>query len=108
MARALAPPGIVAKAYRYCRNLTRRSARNFYFAFLALPRQKRLAIYAVYAFCRACDDCADGVDTDHEKSAALNGYRNRLDSCFRGEPEGPVFTALWDSAQRFADRKSVV
>ena len=41
------------------RPLTRRSRSNFYYAFLALPRPRRHALYAVYAFCRTVDDIAD-------------------------------------------------
>ena len=36
--------------------LTRRSRSNFYYAFLTLPRPRREALYAVYAFCRTVDD----------------------------------------------------
>src|SRR5205823_977223 len=43
----------------YCRKLTARSRSNFYFAFLFLPKHKREALYAVYAFCRLVDDAAD-------------------------------------------------
>src|SRR5438552_13451419 len=38
--------------------LTRRSRSNFYYAFLALPKPRRDALYAVYAFCRTVDDVA--------------------------------------------------
>jgi len=49
-------------AYRACAQLTRREARNFYVAFLALPKRQRLAVYALYAFCRNADDAVDAVD----------------------------------------------
>src|SRR2546429_3260223 len=39
--------------------LTRKSRSNFYYAFLTLPRPRREALYAVYAFCRTVDDIAD-------------------------------------------------
>ncbi len=39
-------------AYEACRTITRREAKNFYYAFLTLPAAKRRAIYAAYAFCR--------------------------------------------------------
>ncbi|MEE3250202.1 MAG: squalene/phytoene synthase family protein, partial [Chloroflexota bacterium] len=42
-------------AYEACRTITRREAKNFYYAFLTLPATKRRAIYAAYAFCRHCD-----------------------------------------------------
>ncbi|PZR99405.1 MAG: hypothetical protein DLM70_15465, partial [Chloroflexi bacterium] len=44
---------------RYCEELTRREAKNFYWGFIALPRQKRLAIYALYSFARQVDDAID-------------------------------------------------
>ena len=37
-------------AYSDCRDLTRREAKNFYYAFVTLPLEKRKAIYAAYAF----------------------------------------------------------
>ncbi len=39
--------------------ITRQSRSNFYYGFLALPRPRRDALYAVYAFCRTVDDIAD-------------------------------------------------
>ena len=50
----------LARAYRACARIARRRARNFYFAFLSLPRPQRRAVYALYAFC--CE--ADGVMDD--------------------------------------------
>ena len=46
-------------AYEACRQITLRHARTFYFASLFIPRTKRLACYAVYAFCRYVDDIVD-------------------------------------------------
>ncbi|MDD5220872.1 MAG: phytoene/squalene synthase family protein [Candidatus Bipolaricaulis sp.] len=48
-------------AYAECAQITRREARNFYVAFLSLPRAQRRAVYALYAFCRELDDAADSV-----------------------------------------------
>lgn len=52
----------LADAYRLCASLTKQGARNFYYAFLSLPRRQRLAIYALYAFCRCADDAADSCE----------------------------------------------
>ena len=49
----------LAVAYSVCRHITRAAAKNFYYAFLVLPRAKRQALCAVYAFMRRCDDIAD-------------------------------------------------
>ncbi|HEY0786434.1 MAG TPA: squalene/phytoene synthase family protein, partial [Acidobacteriaceae bacterium] len=46
-------------AYRLCRAIARHQAKNFYYAFLALPRPKHNAICAVYAFMRQADDLSD-------------------------------------------------
>jgi phytoene/squalene synthetase len=49
--------------------VTRRSRSNFFFAFLALPRPRRDALYAVYAFCRTVDDIADlGTDPGAQRA----------------------------------------
>ena len=80
-------------AYAHCRDITRARAKNFYYAFRTLPAPKRRAIYAAYAFCRLCDDIADGDAPVEEKRAALRETRARL----RGENGGlpdPVFDAL--------------
>ena len=55
-----------------CAEITRREARNFYYGLRLLPKGKRAALYAVYAWMRVIDDIADadGVD-DHERSAGL-------------------------------------
>ena len=49
----------VEEAYRACREIARKEAKNFYYSFVALPRAKRDAICAVYAFMRHADDLSD-------------------------------------------------
>ena len=49
----------VAQAYAACETIARREAKNFYYAFRALPKPKRAAVCAVYAFMRHADDLAD-------------------------------------------------
>ena len=88
-------------AYRHCQQIARTQARNFYFAFLPLPPQQRRAIYAVYAFSRACDDYADEAIPLAEKEALLCEQRRRLHACYDGNPEGPVFTALADVVRAY-------
>lgn len=62
---------------------------------MVLPRARREAMIALYAFCRAVDDIADddGLTPD-EREAALGQWRHRIASLFRGRPEGDVAVAL--------------
>jgi phytoene synthase len=46
-------------AYQFCRDVARREAKNFYWAFRVLPRHKSDAMCAVYAFMRRADDISD-------------------------------------------------
>jgi phytoene synthase len=86
------------EAYVHCQQVTRREARNFYFAFITLPGHKRRAIYAVYAFARLCDDIADEDQPLEEKVAQLNDVRRSLADAYDNKPDGPVFVALSDVA----------
>lgn len=59
------PPAELHKlAYRYCEELTMREAGNFYHSFKYLPDEQRMAMCAIYAFCRRADDIADGDWSD--------------------------------------------
>ena len=82
------------EAYKECRLITKREAKNFSYAFITLPPHKRKAIYAAYAFCRYCDDAVDQNIPPNDKLAALSDLRNQLEAAYRGNPEGAVFTAL--------------
>lgn len=89
------------EAYAYCTDLTRRRARNFYYAFITLPKEKRKAIYAAYAFCRLSDDYSDEELPLDEKAALLSGLHEQLDEAFEGRAESEVFIALLDASNRY-------
>ncbi len=77
---------------------------NFYYAFVFLPREKRQAIEAVYAFARRGDDIADGGLPPAEAAAALDRYRQILDACYTGNAgllDAPELRALAEAIQRF-------
>ncbi|MCH8107897.1 MAG: presqualene diphosphate synthase HpnD [Chloroflexi bacterium] len=88
-------------AYEECRSITRREARNFYYAFLTLPAAQRRAIYVTYAFCRHCDDAVDAEGSNEEKLAMLVSLRSHLSECYQGHAATPVFLALADVAGRY-------
>ena len=81
-------------AYLECQQITRREARNFYYAFVLLPPRRRRAIYVAYAFCRYCDDAVDSESSTEEKLQRLADLRQLLEQCYRGHADEPVFMAL--------------
>jgi phytoene synthase len=85
----------------YCAQLTRKSRSNFYYSFLFLSKEKREAMYAVYAFCRSVDDVADGNAQMCEKQALLDEWRRELDRCYVGKPQHPITIKLAQSIQKF-------
>ena len=92
--------GRIRAAYAECRGLARRHYENFPVASQLVPRDKRDALAAIYAFARYADDVADepGVKGRLEKIAA---WREMLRECYSGEVDHPVFLALRDSVGRF-------
>ncbi len=91
------------QAYAICRAIARREARNFYYAFIALPEPRRNAICAVYAFMRRADDISD------DETLPPEVRREHLDKwladwhavCASGRTVDPVFRAVQDATQRF-------
>ena len=58
-------------ARRYCAQITRHQAANFYYGMRLLPPRKREALFAVYAFARRIDDIGDGPLPPERKLALL-------------------------------------
>jgi 15-cis-phytoene synthase len=91
-------------AYAECCAIARREAKNFYYAFVALPKPRRNAICAIYAFMRKADDLADDETISREER------RRRLDlwlaewrgACAGAEIADPVFFAVRDAVARFS------
>ncbi len=88
------------QAYDHCQRVAKTHAKNFYYASHMLPSAKRRAIYAVYAFCRYCDDVADEDLPPEEKRRLLAETRNRLYDPSLA-PEDPVFMALESAISDF-------
>ena len=98
------PP--LREAADYCRNLTRRSRSNFYYAFFFLPPRRREALYAVYAFCRLVDDAADDAHSPAEAGERLDRWRRELAAVFgSGEPQHEVGLKLRDAVRAFPIRR---
>src|SRR5271170_4904664 len=93
----------VSEAYRICRAIARKEAKNFYYSFVALPGAKRDAICAVYAFMRHADDLSDDESLPPcERQARLETWLWAWREASRsGAAEDPVFLALCDAQRRF-------
>ena len=93
----------VAEAYQTCREIARKEAKNFYYAFVALPTHKRDAICAVYAFMRHADDLSDDESISVEQRGGnLAAWLDRWHRASQGEvTDDPVFLALADAQRRF-------
>jgi 15-cis-phytoene synthase len=98
-----APPQLIM-AYSVCKGITRRSAKNFYYAFLVLPRRKREALCAVYAFMRLCDDITDDPKLSlPERRQKLDTWLDALHRAQQGQPtDDAILLALTDAQRRYS------
>jgi phytoene synthase len=78
----------------------RRSGSSFSLGMRSLPRERRRAIHAVYAFCRAVDDIADGAAPPQEKRRFLDLWRREIDR-LHAAPETPVGRELARAGRQF-------
>jgi 15-cis-phytoene synthase len=90
----------VNQAYDFCRAIAHKHGANFSVGFRFLPRRKRQAVHAAYAFCRWADDIADEVGID--KPRRLDEWQAELEACYAGRPAHPITIALADALKYFA------
>ena len=93
----------LAVAYSVCTGIARNNAKNFYYGFLVLPKPKRQAISAVYAFMRRCDDITDDPGLPlMERRVKLAAWIDSFHRAASGAPsDDPVLLALADTQRRF-------
>ncbi len=96
----------LSSAYKACRKIARREAKNFYYAFIALPRKRRNAICAIYAFMREADDIADDESRSiAERRQHLNAWLDSWHLAAQGGAlSSPVFLAVRDAVGKFKIR----
>ncbi|MBC8075037.1 MAG: squalene/phytoene synthase family protein [Chloroflexales bacterium] len=63
-------PLSLAESYQACRRLILQHSRSFFFSSHFLPLPKRLAVRALYAFCRTTDDTVDLTPNDPARALA--------------------------------------
>ena len=65
--------------------VTAQSGSSFFWGMRILPRARREAMYAIYAFCREVDDIADGPETPAKRAQLLDEWRTEIDSRERAD-----------------------
>lgn len=97
---SLSPHSSLEASYRRCEEIARAS--NFYGGLRLLPRGKRRALSAIYAFMRHCDDISDNEGTPEEKKRKFASARDWLERANRGESmDHPVLPALRDTIRTY-------
>lgn len=87
--------------HQYCQDKAAASGSSFYYSFLFLPKPKRQAITALYAFCREVDDIADECNDVQVARAKLAWWRTEVATLYDGHPHHPVTQALQDAVHRY-------
>jgi len=85
----------------YCQDKAKTSGSSFYNSFRFLPRDKRRAITALYAFCREVDDVVDECSDADVARTTLNWWRNEVAAIYDGKPQHPVAQALVTIVKQF-------
>lgn len=108
----LASPGDLTEVQR----IVRGAGTSFYRGMRILPRDRRAAMYAIYAFCRLVDDIADEPAPVESKRCRLDGWRTRIDALEQadtptagadGDASAPaVARVLHRAQQRFGLRRA--
>ena len=104
----------VVDAYDYCRKVTKRASKTFYWGSVFLPQPKRQAVWAVYALCRIVDDIVDEeMNQDAPQVGHLTGsstpkqaldyWRESLERVYQrgGAGDNPVQLAWSDMLERY-------
>ena len=86
---------------QYVQDKAAASGSSFYYAFLFLPKPRRAAITAFYAFCREVDDVVDEVSDPGVAATKLAWWRSEVAQAFAGQPHHPVMQALMPCTAEF-------
>ncbi|OHB68155.1 MAG: hypothetical protein A2V70_10705 [Planctomycetes bacterium RBG_13_63_9] len=96
----------IRASYKSCRQTCRRAGSSFTMSFLLLPRAKRRAMEALYAFMRHTDDLADGPQPANVRAETLRRWRAALDDALANFSSADsagqaLLPALTDTVHRF-------
>ncbi|MBI4399978.1 squalene/phytoene synthase family protein [Candidatus Micrarchaeota archaeon] len=89
------------ESYVYCKDVAKKFDTNFYLGFMFLPREKRNAVFAAYAFCRYVDDIADEYKGKKDVKELIQKWEDDLDLCYDGIGYHPITIALADAVRKY-------
>lgn len=89
------------EARRHAAETVKRSKTSFGAGMRILSRERREAMYAIYAFCREVDDIADEGGARDEKLRDLNEWRREIERVYGGAPQTPTGLALKENVRAF-------
>lgn len=93
------------EAKAHVRAVTVASGSSFYWAMRLLPRRRREAMFAIYAFCREIDDIVDEAGTPDDKSRRLDLWQDEIDALYGGTPTRLTARALTEPLRSFGLRR---
>lgn len=85
----------------FVKDYTKSAGSNFYYSFLLLPREKREAMFAIYAFCKYTDDLVDEEHPGQNKMDLLNDWRHEVERMYEGRATHPITRSVSESLERF-------
>jgi phytoene synthase len=86
---------------QYVQQKAAASGSSFYYAFLFLPKERRAAITAFYAFCREIDDVVDEVNDPGVAQTKLAWWQGEVANSYAGNPSHPAMKALMSRAATY-------
>ncbi len=101
----MTPLGADREDIREVEAIVRRAGTSFYRGMRVLPRDRRTAMYAIYAFCRLVDDVADEPAPMADKLAGLAHWRERVETLYAGRASDAVTRVLLPAVAAYGLRQ---
>lgn len=90
-----------SRTFEECRVYTKQYAKSFYFSSFMLPKEKRYAAYAVYAFCRYADNVVDLSESVEETKNHLAQLTLDLDKVYSDKLSTGKSCAFCETVQKY-------
>ncbi len=94
---------MINQGFKKAQAITKRNAHTFYITSLFLPREKRLAAYAIYALCRLSDESVDSMHLNlDQKQQELENIQEQINQAFGPHPiEKPLLLAFRETVTKY-------